>query len=146
MTDPKRRLLAVLAVGILPWSLVTTAGATTIFHSVAFVNLAGPQNAINVYEYVFVFTDGLPEYILSWPIGLAIYAAALVSATLGLSDREDPRLTAGLLVLVALTQLNFTIGFASRPGYFAVPIATFTVLALVWWAYWPLVDLGRIWQ
>jgi uncharacterized protein (TIGR04206 family) len=139
MDAPNRRLLAVLALGVLPWNLVGAPGAWTAFLSVGFVNLAPPRNLVTIYDYVFVFTRGLPEFILAWPLGLVMYIAALGAAIIAVFDLEDPRVTAGLLALFAVSQAVFARGFASRSGYTVIPIATITAAVVVWWFYWPLV-------
>ena len=57
-------------------------------------------------------------------------ASAVVGVVL---DREDRRVTAGLLVLAGLTQLSLAYGFSRQPGRFAVPLGTVLCLAVVWW-------------
>ncbi|MEF8977071.1 MAG: TIGR04206 family protein [Halapricum sp.] len=137
MAGPRRRLILVALVGLLPWTLVATGGLTTLFFPFGFLGVDAPLRVVTIYEYLFVFSRGLPQYIYAWPLGVVLYSLALVSAVLGLIEREDRRLTAGLLVLVALTQLQFAVGFGRRSGYTAVPFASITTLTLVWWVYWP---------
>jgi uncharacterized protein (TIGR04206 family) len=145
--DASRRFQLVAAIGLAPWSVISTGGATTVFFSLGFLNLTPPRNFVGVIDYVFVYTNALPEYILAWPIGIVVYAAALGSASLGLFGHEDRRVTAILLVLLGLSQLSFAWGFQQRPGCTAIPIVTITTLTVAWWVYWPairrtLVDAG----
>jgi len=137
MVSARQRLVLVVLVGVLPWTLVETSGVTTLYFPFGFLDIARPEHVVTIYDYLFIHTQGLPQYAYAWPLGVLIYLFALASAALGLLDREDRRMTAGLLVLVALTQLQFALGWSSRPTYFAVPIATITTLTLVWWVYWP---------
>jgi uncharacterized protein (TIGR04206 family) len=143
--DARRRLALVALVGLLPWTLVGVGGAWTVVHPLGLFNLTPPRNFVFVYSYLFERTTGVPPFFELWPVGIVVYAAALGSAALGLLDREDQRLTAGLLVLVGLTQFSVTWEFLTLPtrqGYVAVPVATLTTFALVWWVYWPA--FGRI--
>jgi uncharacterized protein (TIGR04206 family) len=131
MKDARRRFLLVLAVGVIPWTAVSTRGITTLLHPIGLLNFTPPY-LVFLPEYVFVYTGGLPDYILAWPIGVLVYLLALASAAGGLFGREDRRLTAGLLVLVALTQLSVATGFSRRLNYVAVPFVTVAAVAVAW--------------
>lgn len=139
MSAARRRLLLVLLVGLLPWTVVVTNGFWTLLHPLGLFNFSPTRGWSFVFltDYLFVRTRGLPEFILAWPTGVVVYVVALVSAALGLVDHEDRRLTAGLLVLAGLTQLSVASGFGRRTGYVAVPVATIAMPLLVWWVYWP---------
>ncbi|MFW6017344.1 MAG: TIGR04206 family protein [Halapricum sp.] len=137
MSSPRRRLLLVVLVGVVPWTLVTTRGLTTLFFPFGFLGVGEPWRVVTISEYLFVYTQGLPDYVYAWPVGVGLYLLAVLSAALGLVDREDRRVTAGLLVLVGLTQLQFALGWGGRPAYLAVPVASITTIVLVWWVYWP---------
>ncbi len=137
MTDARSRLLLVALVGAIPWTVVTTGGVTTLFFPFGFLGIGEPWRIVTIHEYLFVYTQGLPQYVYAWPLGVVLYGLALVSAALGLADLEDRRLTAGLLVLVGLTQLQFALGWGGRPAYLVIPVAPITTLTLVWWVYWP---------
>lgn len=143
--DARRRLLLVGLVGLLPWTVIGVDGAWTVLHPLGLFNLSPPRNFVFIYSYLYERTAGVPPFFELWPIGVVIYGAALGSATLGLFDREDQRLTAGLLVLVGLSQLSIAWDFLTLPtrqAYLAVPVATVTAFTLVWWVYWPA--LARI--
>lgn len=139
MATARQRLGLVVLVGLLPWTVVVTNGFWTLVHPLGLFNATpgGEWSFVFVADYLFVRTRGLPEFILAWPTGIVVYLAALGSAALGLLDREDGRLTAGLLVLVGVTQLSVASGFGRRAGYSAFPLATITTLTVVWWVYWP---------
>ncbi|WP_225334637.1 TIGR04206 family protein [Halomicrobium urmianum] len=132
-----RRLAALAAVGLLPWSLVVSGGEATLVFAFGLVD-PDPFSLTTLYHYVFAYTRGLPEYLLAWPVGVCLYLGALASAAVGhLTGREDHRITAGLLVLAGLTQLSFAWGFSRQPGRYAVPVGAVALFAVVWWYEWP---------
>jgi uncharacterized protein (TIGR04206 family) len=131
-----RRLAAILALGLVPWSLVFAGNELTLIFSFALVD-PQPLYVTDLYTYVTAYTRGLPQFLRAWPIGTGIYALALASALSGvLFDREDRRVTALLLVLVGLTQLSFAWGFTRRTYTVAMPIATVFAWSIVWWFDW----------
>mgnify|MGYP000026499584 FL=1 len=137
----RRRLLAVLAVGALPWT-VLLVGQTTFVFSFGLVSL-DPFHLTNVYEFLFVYTDALPRRLQAWPAGILLYAGALTSAVAGLWDFEDPRLTGGLLAFAGVAHAQVSYGLFRAYG---LPLSELPVLplgaiaswAVVWWYYWPL--------
>lgn len=137
MDSARRRLLAILALSVVPWSFVTAGGDLTLVFPFGFVTF-GPLVVEDVVSYVTVDTVGLPQFLLAWPVGVGIYLLAVASALSGvLFDREDRRVTALLLVLVALTQVQLSLGFSRRFGTVAVPVGSVLCLAVIWWFDWP---------
>ncbi len=135
-TAPRTRVLAILAVGLLPWSLVFAGDELTFVFAFALVD-PQPLYVTDVVTYVTVYTRGLPPFLQAWPVGAGIYALALLSALSGVVlGREDRRVTALLLVLVALTQASFAWGFSQRVGQVAFPLVTMLSLTVVWWFDW----------
>jgi uncharacterized protein (TIGR04206 family) len=131
-----RRLAAILALGFVPWSIVLAGSELTLVFSFGLVD-PQPFFFTDLYTYVTVFTEGLPQFLRAWPIGTGIYALAVVSALSGvLFDREDRRVTALLLVLVGLTQLSFAWGFTRRALTVAFPVGTVLSWTIVWWFDW----------
>jgi len=130
---PRGRFLLVLALAVLPWTVVSARGVVTFLHPLGLLNLT-PPHLVFLPEYLLVYTRGLPDYILAWPVGVLLYLGALASAAGGLVGREDRRVTAGLLALVGLTQLSVAAGFSRRLGYVAVPLVTLVVAGVAWWA------------
>jgi len=130
-------LLALLAV---PWSVQMFAGGdATFLFAWGLVN-TDPPSVTTVYEFLFVYTRGLPEYILAWPLSVFLYALASASAVVGWrTGREDPRVTAGLLVVAAVAQLRLAWGFSVQPGRVAWPVASVAFLVVAGWEYWPAV-------
>jgi len=128
---PRGRFLLVLALAVLPWTVVSARGIVTFLHPLGLLNLT-PPHLVFLPEYLLVYTRGLPDYILAWPVGVLLYLGALASAAGGLVGREDRRVTAGLLALVGLTQLSVAAGFSRRFGYVAVPLVTVAAAAIAW--------------
>ena len=136
MDASRRRLLAILALFVVPWTFVDTGGQPTLVFPFGFVTF-GPLVVEDVVSYVTVDTFGLPQFLLAWPVGVGVYLLAVASALSGVFlGREDRRVTALLLVLVALTQVRMSLGFAQRFGTVAVPIGVVLILAVVWWYDW----------
>jgi uncharacterized protein (TIGR04206 family) len=136
-TGSRRRLAAVAALGVFPWSLVFAGDELTLVFAFGLVDPV-PLYLTDVVTYTFVYTRGLPEFLFAWPVGVGLYLTALGSAVSGrLFGREDRRVTAVLLVLVGLTQASFAWGLSGRIGAFAVPTGTVLCWVVVWWFDWP---------
>jgi uncharacterized protein (TIGR04206 family) len=131
------RLLTIAAVGLFPWSVVLAGSELTLVFSFGLVDPV-PLHVTDVVRYAFVYTRGLPEFLFAWPVGTALYLVALASALSGyVFDREDRRVTAVVLVLVAVTQVSFARGFSQQPGRVALPLGALLCVAVVWWFDWP---------
>lgn len=133
-----RRLLAVLSLAVLPWTVAVAGNVTLVF---PFALVDPNTGAVTpVTAYYFEYTGTLPRYLQAWGIGVTLYLGAVASTVSGLVfDVEDRRLTAGLLVLAGLTQLSLTHGFSRQPGRFAIPVGTVLCFAVVWWFDWPAI-------
>ena len=95
-----------------------------------------PVNVTTLAAFVR-YTQGLPDYILVWPIGVACYLVAVASAAVGVvAGREDSRLTAAGLVLAGVTQLELARGFSVQPGRMAWPLGTVLLWAVAVYVYW----------
>lgn len=140
-TTPKQRLLVVLALGLIPWTLITITTTTST------VTLVFPFGLVDTNSWHFLT---LPEYLghsggqiapfmEAWPIGALLYVCAFVGAVGGVFGYEDPRLTGSFLVLTAVSQIPLVLGFSRRLGYTAVPLGTVLMLVVAWWVYWPMV-------
>jgi uncharacterized protein (TIGR04206 family) len=131
-----RRLAAIVALGLVPWSIVLAGRELTLVFAFGLVD-PQPFHLTDLYTYVTAYTRGLPQFLRAWPIGTGIYALAVLSAVSGvLFDREDRRVTALLLVLVGLTQLSFAWGFTRRSYTVAFPVGTVLAWTIVWWFDW----------
>ena len=139
MRAASRRLAAYLVLGFLPWGVVFVGDATTLVFSVGLVDPAA-LTLTDPYSYVFRYTRGLPGYLFAWPLGVGLYLLALGSVIFGtVVGREDRRVTAGLVVLVALTQASFAWGLSSRPGYLVLPVGALAAGLLAWLVEWPAI-------
>jgi|APHM01.1.fsa_nt_gi hypothetical protein len=132
--------LVILALVALPWSIqVFDARDATFLFAWGLVN-TNPPMVTPLPDFLLVYTQGLPEYILAWPLSVLAYAGTLTSAVSGvIFDREDPRVTGGLLLIMAVAQLRLAWGFSFQPYRTAWPIASACCLLIAWWFYWPRV-------
>jgi len=138
VAGPRRRLGAVVLVGLLPWTVLLIGGELTLVFPAGLVN-TNPLQFVSIYDFFVRYTTGLPAFIQSWGTGVLLYTLALVSALSGVVWREDSRITALSLLGAGLSQIGVFLGFNRRLGYVAVPVGTVVILALVWWYYWPLI-------
>ncbi|MFC6836014.1 TIGR04206 family protein [Halomarina ordinaria] len=136
--SPVRRLLVLLALGVVPWTVVLVAGEATLVFPFGLVNTA-PLHLTTLPDFLTFTGGGVPTFLQSWVVGAVLYCCALASAAVGTVWREDPRLTGGLLALAAVTQFPLVLGFAQRLGYTALPVGTLLLLLAAWWLYWPAV-------
>ncbi|SDX08709.1 TIGR04206 family protein [Haloarcula vallismortis] len=136
--SPRRRLLAVVVAGLIPWTVVLIGAELTLVFSFGLFN-TNPPELLSVYSYFVRFTDALPQFIESWGSGVLLYALALISAVTGVVWREDVRITALALAGAGLTQLPVFLGFNRRLNYAAVPVGSIVLLAVVWWYYLPAI-------
>lgn len=132
-----RRLLAVLCLALVPWSIQQFArGDVTFVFAWGLLN-TNPVNVTTLFDFLFRYTQGLPEYILAWPVGVGCYLVAVASAVVGaVTGREDRRLTAAALVLAGATQLELARGFSVQPGRTAWPLGTVLLWAVAGYVYW----------
>ena len=135
---PRRRLVAVVAAGLLPWTVLLIGNELTLLFTFGLFNTNPPQ-LVTVVDYFFRYTDTLPSFIESWGTGVLLYLLTLASATSGVVWREDHRITALALLGAALSQIGVAVGFSRRLGTLALPLGTVAMLAVAWWYYWPLV-------
>jgi uncharacterized protein (TIGR04206 family) len=132
-----RSLSALLALLAVPWSIQTFAGARPpgFVFTWGLVNF-DPLSVTFIWDFLFRYTMGLPDYILAWPLSVGCYLAAVASALAGhLFDREDPRVTAGLLAAAGVAQLTLARGFSVQPGRTAWPLGTAACWLIAWWVY-----------
>ena len=139
----RRGLVAVAALAAVPWSLqVFSFGDVTFLFPWGLVN-TNPLQVTTLFDFLFRYTAGLPNYILAWPLGVVLWFCALASAAVGaVAGREDPRVTGGLLVLAGATQVSVALGFSVQPNRVAYPTGTLALWLVAWWVYWPRVRRG----
>ena len=133
-------LAAVCGLVAVPWVAVPNGtGDLTFVMSWGLVN-TNPWHALGLPAYLGA-TGGfetLPWSLQVWPISLGFYLGAVGSAAGGvLVDREDLRLTVGLLVLSAVGSAIVWQGLVGRGSSGTVPIGVIGIGVVVWWFYWP---------
>ena len=139
-TSSRRALAGVVALLAVPWSIqVYESGAVTVLFAWGSVT-PSVASVTTLADFLLRYTAGLPEWLYAWPIATLLYGLGLVSAALGVvADREDVRLTAGLLSLAGVGTLWLAWGFSAQLGRVAVPVGTVALWAVVWLFYVPLV-------
>jgi len=139
---PGRELLLVLALGLVPWTVVVYTGGVDLLFPWGLVN-TDPWQLTDLPSYLTVYTAGfqsLPARLQAWPVATGVHALAVGSALLTAADRchldgvEDRRLTAGLLVLAALVHLQVTLGL-DRVGERSLPVGALLAFGVAWIVY-----------
>lgn len=138
--NPRRRLLVVTALGLLPWTIITSPGTVTLVFPFGLVDGAS-GHLILINEYLRFSGGQVAPFLRAWPIGVALYVGALSSAVGGVFGFEDARLTGGLLVVTAVSQLPLLAGVSRRMGYLALPVGIVFIVVVAWWI-WPMVAAG----
>ena len=136
-------LVAVCGLALVPWVGIQNAGGDLTFVMSWGLLNTNPWHTLWLSEYLGATQgfDTLPWSLQIWPIALGFYAGAVVSAASGVAvNREDPRITAGLLVLSAVGSLFVWQGLVTRGVSGAVPIGVVATGIVVWWFYWPAVQ------
>lgn len=128
-----------LLIGV-PWIvLLNGSGDVTLMMPWGLVN-TNPWHAIGLSAYLDA-TRGfgtLPWSLQVWPISLGFYIGGVLSAASGvLVDREDPRLTTGLLGLSAVGSLIVWQGLAGRGVSGTIPVGAVATGIVIWWFYVP---------
>lgn len=133
-STPRRRLLVLLALGVVPWTVVSVGSELTLFFPFGVLN-TNPLELVFLAEW---FADGgrLPRNPELLPLSYLFYLGALLSALAGPWGREPPRLTAGLLVLAGVAHLGVSYSVLHRVAYTPVPVGPFVLTTVVWWLYW----------
>jgi len=131
-----RRAFAILAAGVVPWLVIPYEDAVGLVFSLALANTE-TLAFTSVYDYLFVYTRGLPTELLAWPTATLLYGLGVASAAASRIDREDRRVTAGLFALAAFDVCYAVLGFSSfRAGSVAYPLGA-VFLALAAWTSHP---------
>lgn len=139
-------LVAVCGLAIVPWVGIRNAGGDLTFVMSWGLLNTNPWHTLWLTEYA-TQTQGfavVPWSLQLWPFALGLYLCAIVSAISGVVvDREDPRITAGLLVLSAVGSLFVWQELVASGFDAAVPAGAIATAVVVWWFYWPVVrELG----
>lgn len=141
--SPRRRLAAVVAAGLVPWTVLLIGSELTLVFSFGLFN-TNPAQIVSVYDFFYRFTNGLPQFLEAWGTGVILYGVGLASAVAGVVWREDTRITTLALAAAGLSQLAVFLGFNRRIGYVAVPVGTIVLLTVVWWYYLPTLSASGL--
>jgi uncharacterized protein (TIGR04206 family) len=134
-STPGRRLLALLAVAVVPWTVVFIGNEVTLLFPFGVFN-SNPPQLMDLYT-LLSFGWRLPRNPELVPLSYTFYALALVSVAVGaVRDAEPERLTAGLLVLAGVTHVGVAYSVAYRLQWTPVPVGSLLLLAAAWWFYW----------
>ncbi|WP_255196583.1 TIGR04206 family protein [Halorarius litoreus] len=138
----RRRLAALLALSLVPWTLFLIDGGRATLVFPLFVLDYNPAldpvvRVVPVYRF-FLSGGGLPRNPGLWPASILLYLVAVASAASGaLFDREDVRLTAGALTFAGLAHVGVSYAFSHRIAWTPFPVGLAVVFGVVWWFYWP---------
>jgi len=130
--------LILIALLLVPWLAVVSNGDVGLVFAWGLVN-PDTWHVTTIIDYLFVYTRGLPDYLLAWPIAVVLLLGAFLSEIAGVWARDDPRLTGGLLVLVGLSILVTAHGIGRSASVVGFPVGTIAVWLVAWWVYWPMV-------
>ena len=136
-------MTAILTLAVVPWVLqLNGTGDLTAVMSWGLVN-TNPWHALPLPSYLDA-TQGfstLPQSLQVWPLGLGFYCGALLSAASGVVfEREDVRVTVGLLALSAITSVIVWWGLLGRGAAGTIPVGVIATAAVGWWFYYPVLD------
>jgi uncharacterized protein (TIGR04206 family) len=134
--SPRRRLAVIAALAVVPWTVILIYGEVTLVFPFGFFN-TNPPELIDIYRLLIVAKGGLPRNPELLPVSIILWAVALASAAAGLVGHEDPRFTAGILVLAGLSHFGVAYAFSHRLAYTPVPFGAVLMLVVAWWYYWP---------
>jgi len=143
MTDYRRPLALVLP-GLLPWTVVTwPTGFYLVF---AFGWTGQGFRGFQALPTVAAATGGTT---VPWVVGTLLYCLALVSAALSLVDREDRRVTAGLLYFAGASVVVFSLRLSGQSGILAIPLGVLTLWLSATYVYrdrfpWASAVVGRL--
>jgi len=140
-------VVALLALAVVPWVVqFNTPGDLTAVMLWGLLN-TDPWTVLLLPAYL-AQTQGLPTLPWSlqvWPLGLVFHAGAVVSAASGVVyDREDVRVTAGLLVLAGIDSVLVWWGLLGRGTEGAIPVGVVAIGIVCWWFYVPLLGVSGV--
>ncbi|WP_280537028.1 TIGR04206 family protein [Halopenitus sp. POP-27] len=133
----RRALLVIVGLLVVPVTVIVDGATYTVVSLWGLVTIvpgAGGDLAVSgypIWRYVLAHPlpfGALPSSIQAWPVALVFHLLAAGSAAAGVVvDREDPRVTGGLLVLAGVASLSVAIGLGSRYGLAGPTVSTLVV-------------------
>jgi uncharacterized protein (TIGR04206 family) len=136
-TDGGRaRTVLLFAPLLLPWTVYVVGGEVALIFPWGLVD-PSPLHVTDLYSYLFLYTRGLPDYLLAWPLSVGLYLAALASAAFGrIASPVDARVTPVVLALAGFAHLSVARGLAFQPGRAAYPVGTAVLWAVALALFW----------
>ena len=129
-----RRLAGLIAIPFAPWLVLFYPGEVDLVFAWGLLSV-DPLRVVWLHEYLFVQTPGLaslPDHLVAWPLSALFYVGAVVNAALSTLDVEDRRVTAGLLLIAAATNLRMWAGLSIGSAS-AVPLGAILLVIAAWW-------------
>jgi len=139
-------LAAIIVLAFIPWVIQSNgAGDLTAVMSWGLLN-TNPWQTLPLPTYLGA-TQGfetLPWSLQVWPLGLGFYCGALGSAAAGVVfEREDMRVTVGLLGLSGVASVIVWWGLLGRGTRGVIPVGVVAVGIVIWWFYYRvLAEIG----
>lgn len=121
-----RRFGLLCLLGFVPWLVVSGAGGTTYVFPFGLLDGASWRLLV-LTTYLGALSGAVPAFAESLAIGAGCFLLALVSAFAGCLGASTDRLTGGLLVLAALSQLGLLVGVGGRLHATAIPVGVLLV-------------------
>ncbi|MFB6072726.1 MAG: TIGR04206 family protein [Halobacterium sp.] len=125
----RRRFLAVLLAGVLPWVAVTWPGGWYPIFAVGFAHLDPPS-----FTTLPAWVDRVgtvPSRFSAWPVATVLYGAGLAAAAI---DDADGVVVAGLLALSAANVALLAMSLSGQRGVLAVPVGALWLVAAAGYA------------
>lgn len=138
-STPRLRLAIILVLGIVPWTVILIGETLTLVSPVGFFDVS--TGRILPIWTLLSQGGGLPRAGDLFPASFLLFVGAIGSGVGEvLASRVgwrvgDPRVTAGLLTLAALTHLSVSYAVVHRLRYTPLPVGVLVVLGTVWWLY-----------
>jgi uncharacterized protein (TIGR04206 family) len=137
----RRRVAAIGALAVLPSTVLLVGNdvVTLVFLPGLVDYNPAVEPAVRLLPLWEIVAAGgaLPRNPDLWPVSLVVYCLALASACAGQVRDENAGLTAGFLVLPAVTHLGVAYAFLHRLASLPLPVGPVVAVALAWWYYWP---------
>lgn len=131
---PERVLVAVLVCGVVPWSVQTFADSGVPFLRFAWGGLSFTPVVYARPLSTYFDLSRTPE-LWRWAFASGCWLLSVASAATGLADREDPRVTAGLLVLAGAVNASVAVRFGLQPLRTGYPVGTLALWGVAAWRY-----------
>jgi len=131
---PASVVAVVLAVGVVPWSVQTFVGGE-VFLRFAWGGVSFEPAVVAQPLWSYPLFSG-PPLLFRWGASVVCWGGAVASAATGRLGLEDPRVTAGLLVVAGLLNLVVAVQFGVQPTRTGYPTGTAAAWLAAAWRVW----------